>query len=128
MTSPALSRALMWLFVILAIAWLVVAVRAAQLGEIGVMGSGFLGTAALLGLATWIGIRGARLKARQQAAQARHSARMILVAELGKHDDTTLERIASSSGPAAEAALMILQGRHLGNPAGSPRHTSAEPR
>jgi hypothetical protein len=126
MTSPRLSRALMWLFVILAIAWVVVAVRAAQLGDTGVMASGFLGAAALLLLAAWIGIRGVRRTARQQAAQARHAASMILVAELGKHDDATLERIASSSGPAAEAALMILQGRHLGNPAGSPKHTALE--
>ncbi len=126
MTPPRLSRALMWLFVILAVAWLVVAVRAARVGDTAVMASGFLGTALLLGVAAWIGIRGARLKARQQAAQARHAASMILLAELGRHDDATLERIAASSGPAAEAALMILQGRHLGNPAGSPRHTSLE--
>lgn len=126
MDSPRLSRALMWLLVILATAWLVVAIRAAQLGDTGVMASGFLGTALLLMVAAWIGIRGARLSARHQAAQARHAATMILVAELGRHDDATLERIAASSGPAAEAALMILQGRHLGNPAGRPRHTSPE--
>ncbi|MFN2316876.1 MAG: hypothetical protein ABR551_13720 [Gemmatimonadales bacterium] len=124
MPNPRLSRALMWLFVILAIAWLVVAIRAARVGDSGVMASGFLGTALLLVVAAWIGIRGARLRARQQAAQARHAARMILMAELGRHDDATLERIASSSGPAAEAALMILQGRHLGNPAGSPKHSA----
>lgn len=119
-------RALMWLFVLLALAWLVVAIRAARLGETGVMASGFAGTTVLLFVAAWVGIRGARVKARQQAAQARHAARMILVAELGRHDDATLQRIAASSGPASEAALMILQGRHLGNPAGSRRHPPPE--
>lgn len=127
MPNPGLSRALMWLLVLLAIAWLVVAVRAARLGETGAMASGFLGATSLLMVAAWIGIQGARLKARQQAAQARHAARVLLLAELGRHDDPTLERIAAASGPAAEAALMILQGRHLGNPAGKPRHTSPEP-
>jgi hypothetical protein len=51
---------------------------------------------------------------------------MLLMAQLGEQDDVTLERIAGTGGSTADVARTILQGRHLGNPAGRPRHTSPE--
>jgi hypothetical protein len=51
---------------------------------------------------------------------------MLLLAQLGQQDDAALERIAASRGPAADAAVMILRGRHLGNPAGIPKRSPAE--
>lgn len=126
MPHPRLLRALMWLLVLLAAGWVVLAVRAARLGETREMATGFAGAAGLLLLAGWLGVQGARERRRSQDRQARQAARMLLMAELGKHDDATLDRIAASNGPAADAARMILQGRHLGNPAGSARHRPTE--
>lgn len=123
MASPRLLRSVMWLLVILATAWMILAVRAAQVGETGDMATAFIGAGLLLAVAGWLGLQGARDRQRVRDAEARHAARMLLVAELGRHDDETLERIARKGGPAADAARMILQGRHLGNPAGSPRHS-----
>lgn len=126
MPTAGLWRALMWLCVVLAGAWLVLAVRAGQLGDGRTLAVGLIGATGLLIVAVTIGLRAARRRAREQAAAAAHTASMLLVAELGRHDDATLERIAAGGGPAADAARMILQGRHLGNPAGGPRHSSSE--
>jgi hypothetical protein len=116
----------MWLLVFLAGAWLVLGIRAARLGMTREMATAFAGATGLLLLAGFLGVRGARTRRQAQEARARHAARLLLVAELGKHDDTTLERIARSGGPAADAAMMILQGRHMGNPAGGPKLRTPE--
>lgn len=114
-------RALMWLSVVLAAMGLVDWIRTVQGAPAAAARTGlglFLGG---LAMAAWFGIRGARQATESRALEARSTARLMLLAELGRHDDETLERIARSPGPAAEAARMLLQGRHLGNPAGGPR-------
>lgn len=119
-------RALMWLGVILAALGLWALFTTGRRGTAGDLRSAIGLVIGGVALAGWVGVRGARQHARARAAEAAQAARVLLVAELGRHDDATLQRIAASSGPAADAARMLLQGRHLGNPAGRPRPTALE--
>jgi len=119
-------RGLMWLAVALAAMGLVALLRTPRGGTGADLLPGLGLFAGGLVLAGWVGIRGARQTARDRAAEGRNAAQVMLVAELGRHDDATLERITRSSGPAADAARMILQGRHLGNPSGNLRHPPME--
>jgi hypothetical protein len=115
----------MWLLVGLSGFWLVQALRAGQADPAG-LARGLVMAGISLLLAGWLGVRAARHRAREHAAAGRTAARMLLLAQLGQQDDAALERIAASRGPAADAAVMILRGRHLGNPAGSPKRSSPE--
>lgn len=119
-------RAFMWLSVLLAAVGLVDWIRTMQGGPTADSRTGLGLFVGGLAMAAWFGIRGARQTTESQAAEARSTARLMLLAELGRHDDATLERIAKTPGPAAEAARMILQGRHLGNPAGHAPATRPE--
>ena len=127
-SSPArrLTRLAMWALVALATYWLVVTLRAAQAGETEGLASGLIWSGACIALAGWLGIRSASGRNRAQESAVAREAQMVLIAELGKQDDATLERMAGKPGPAGDAARTILQGRHLGNPAGSPRHSKPE--
>lgn len=115
----------MWLLVGLSGFWLVQGLRAGR-ADPGGLARGLVMGAISLGLAGWLGVRAARERARVNAAAAANAAHMLLLAQLGQQDDAALERIAASRGPAAEAAVMILRGRHLGNPAGVPKRSPAE--
>ncbi|MCL4865260.1 MAG: hypothetical protein KJZ47_05150 [Gemmatimonadales bacterium] len=123
-----LWRAAMWLLVGLATYWLVVTLRAVQAGERDGLASGLVWAGTCLALAGWIGIRNVRERTQAQESSTGSAAQMLLLAELGRQDDATLERMARAPGPASEAARMILQGRHLGNPGGTQRHPPPESR
>lgn len=120
------ARAAMWLLVVLATYWLYTALGAARAGSSGNVGVSLALSGLCLALAGWIGMRAARERLRVQEGKAAQAARMMLIAQLGRQDDATLERLSGGSGSSAEAARMILQGRHLGNPAGGPRPRSTE--
>jgi len=123
-----LWRTAMWLLVALATYWLVVTLRAVQAGEREGLASGLIWSGTCIALAGWIGIRSVRERTRAQESSTGSATHLLLLAELGRQDDATLERMASSPGAAGDAARMILQGRHLGNPGGSPRHNPPESR
>ncbi|MDZ4674119.1 MAG: hypothetical protein SGI84_06670, partial [Gemmatimonadota bacterium] len=98
---------------------------AAQQGESGMLGLSLALSGISLTVAGLIGVRAARQRLKNQAVSAAQAAQMMLIAQLGQQDDATLERLTRSGGASAESARMILQGRHLGNPAGRTRpHTS----
>lgn len=122
--SPA--RAAMWLLVAVATYGLYSAVRAAQAGQGEDVGLQLAVSGLCIALAGWIGMRTARERLRVQEKSAAQEAQMMVIAQLGQQDDATLERMARSGGATADAARMILQGRHLGNPAGRPRPDALE--
>jgi hypothetical protein len=77
--------------------------------ELGVL-SLLLFFAALL-LSLWCGIVARRRALADRERQMSGAVIVAIAAQLGRQDDATLERIAAGSGPAAEAARLILQGR-----------------
>ena len=126
--APRIERGAIWLLAVMAVSWAVWAGLAGSGETAGEVSRGTSLTLSVLcfGLAVMLGIRGAQRRARAHDAAARVAARMLMVAELGQQDDATLERMAGNPGAAGDAARTILQGRHLGNPAGTPRHSKPE--
>ena len=104
-------RAGMWLLFLLGMVNLIIAIRGLKRGAAsgGILGLGIF--FACVGLGGWLGLLGARKVRRSRDQQSRSDAILLLVSELGRHDDDTLNRIARQGGPAGEAALMVLQGR-----------------
>jgi hypothetical protein len=105
-------RAGMWLLFLVGLVNLIVAIRA--LSSERAAGSGTVGLIVFflcVALGGWLGLLGARRIRRARDRQSRTDAILLLVSELGRHDDDTLQRIVQQGGPAAEAAVMVLQGR-----------------
>lgn len=117
-----LLRTLTWLLMASGAYWFVVAVRASRPGSEGSALTGVILAGLSVTLACGLGVARARARRRTQDRSTSQATQMLLVAQLGRQDDATLERIARTGGPAGEAATMILQGRHLGNPAGRRSH------
>jgi len=102
----------MWLLFLIGMVNLVVAVRGVRQGSNGMAGA-FALLVFFLCIAggAWLGLLGGRILRRARDQQSRTDAILLLVSELGRQDDDTLNRIARQGGPAAEAARMVLQGR-----------------
>ena len=104
-------RGLMWLCFGVAALNLLGAIGQAHNGAGGAGATAlliFFCSIALAGLFGWM--RARRLNVGRDQ-QSRSDAILLLVAELGRHDDATLDRIARQGGPAGEAAGMVMQGR-----------------
>jgi hypothetical protein len=102
----------MWLLAIiglasLGVAWL--AARGLVPATLGLLGLS-VGVAAVL-LSGWFGVRARQQALKDQEIVARRSMIVLLMAQLGHQDDTTLATIERKGGPAGEAARMILDGR-----------------
>ncbi len=105
-------RLIMWLLVGAGLIGLFEAVRGSRTGAPSAVGLlGAIGFVASMTLAAWFGLKGIREGLSEREAQSRHTIQMMLIAELGKHDDDTLKNIAGKTGPASDAARLILQGR-----------------
>ncbi|MEO8030514.1 MAG: hypothetical protein ABI765_06680 [Gemmatimonadota bacterium] len=104
-------RAGMWLLFALGLLNLWVALQSARSGS----KSGGLTALAIFFLCIaaggWLGLLRARQFRRAREQQSRGDAILLLVTELKRHDEATLDRIARQGGPAGEAAVMVLQGR-----------------
>jgi len=61
--------------------------------------------------AVWFGIKTHKRALADREMESGRAMIVALVAQLGRQDDASLERIRSKGGPAGEAAGMILQGR-----------------
>ncbi len=61
--------------------------------------------------AVWLGLKSHRQALADRERNGRLSLIIAIASQLGKQDDETLRRIAGKSGPAAEAARMILTER-----------------
>lgn len=102
----------MWLLFLIGVLNLVVAVRAMRRNaESGAGITPLIVFFICVALGGWLGLLGARIMQRARDQQSRTDAILILVSELGRHDDDTLNRIARQGGPAGEAAVMVLQAR-----------------
>lgn len=104
-------RGVMWLCFGLALLSLLGAITGAHNRASGAGASAlliFFCLIALGGVAGWM--RARRLGAGRDQ-QSRSDAILLLVAELNRQNDETLERIARQGGPAGEAAQMVMQGR-----------------
>jgi hypothetical protein len=102
----------MWLLFLVGLLNLIVSIRGLRSERAA--GSGSVGLFIFflcVGLGGWLGLLGARRISRGRDQQSRTDAILLLVSELGRHDDDTLQRIARQGGPAGEAAVMVLQGR-----------------
>ena len=104
-------RAAMWLCFAVGLLNLWTAVRSARSGHASAGGTALVLFFVCLAAGAWFGWRRAVLIRAAQEQQSRGDAILLLVAELGRHEDTTLERIARQGGPAGEAAAMVIQGR-----------------
>ena len=105
-------RTIMWLVGLLGLGTLTIAVGGIQ-GWVS-RGVGLLAGIGFIGCALGVGLMG--LKAHRQALadrdmEGRRAMIVMLAAQLGKQDDTTLTLIAGQEGIAAEAAALILKGR-----------------
>jgi hypothetical protein len=78
------------------------------------MGSALLMFAGAALGAVWLGIKAHRRTLADRDRASGQAMIVLLAAQLGKQDDATLQRIAGKSGPAGEAARMILKGRRGG--------------
>ncbi|HKV75989.1 MAG TPA: hypothetical protein VJN95_15830 [Gemmatimonadales bacterium] len=102
----------MWLLFIVGLVNLAVAVRgllhgANNLGGVFALAVFFV----CIGGGAWLGFLGGRALRQARDQESRTDAILLLVSELGRQDDDTLNRIARQGGPAAEAARLVLQGR-----------------
>jgi len=104
-------RAAMWLCFAVGLLNLWTAVRSARSGRGSAGGTALLLFFVCLAAGAFFGWRRAQLIRGAQETQSRGDAILLLVAELGRHDDATLDRIARQGGPAGEAAAMVIQGR-----------------
>lgn len=77
---------------------------------------GFFGAC---GFAVWLGLRSHRQALADRERHGRLSLIITIAAQLGKQDDETLRKIAGKSGPAGEAARMILTERRQRQARGS---------
>ncbi len=104
-------RAGMWLLFALGLLNLWVALQTARSGS----KSGGLTALAIfffcIAAGGWLGLLRARQFRRTREQQSRGDAILLLVTELTRHDEATLDRIARQGGPAGEAALIVLEGR-----------------
>lgn len=69
--------------------------------------------------AVWLGLRSHRQALADRDRESRLTLIVTMAAQLGKQDDETLRRIAGKSGPAGEAARMILTERRQRQAKGS---------
>lgn len=76
---------------------------------LGAASLGFFFVALFLSL--WCGIAARRRALADRERQVTGAVIVAIAAQLGRQDDPTLERLARGSGPAAEAARLILLGR-----------------
>lgn len=70
--------------------------------------------------AIWLGLKSHRQALADRERAGRLSLIVTIAAQLGKQDDATLRRIAGKSGPAGEAARMILTERRQRQAGASP--------
>jgi hypothetical protein len=74
--------------------------------------------------AIWLGLKSHRQALADRERSGRLSLIVTIAAQLGKQDDATLRQIAGKSGPAGEAARMILTERRQRQGGASPITTS----
>lgn len=72
---------------------------------------GITGFFACILTALLFGLQARRISMEDRARNAAGSMLVMVAGMLNKEDDTTLERIAASGGPAGEAAVLLLQNR-----------------
>jgi hypothetical protein len=102
----------MWLLFMIGMVNLVVAMRGLRReggAQAGI--AGLLIFFICIAIGGWLGLLGARIMRQARDQQSRTDAILLLVSELGRHDEVTLNRIGRQGGPAGEAALLVLQGR-----------------
>ncbi len=114
MTSSAARsyRLGMWLFLGLGLVLLGLAILGARIAAARSMGLlALAGFVVCLGIAAMLALHSRRALVEQREHTARMSTLVIMAGILQRESDETLERIAASSGPAAEAATLLLSRR-----------------
>jgi hypothetical protein len=102
----------MWLFLGLGVALIAIAVsglRGLVEPQVGV--AAVTGFFPCLLLAVFFGLKSRRIAAEEREARSAGSMLVLIAGMLKQQDDATLERIAGTSGPAAEAAALLLENR-----------------
>jgi hypothetical protein len=108
-------RAMLWLFVLAAVACLYPAIQ-------GIRGlvpksTGFLGGVASVGclfLGAWYGLRGAKIRIAERQRKADAVALITLAAFLKDKSEEDLQKAIAKGGPAGEAAALVLERRRTG--------------
>lgn len=102
----------LWLFLGMAMVLLVLAILGARVAEARRMGLlALAGFVVCLGIAAALALASRRALLQQRERNARASSLVIMAGMLNRESNETLQRIAASNGPAAEAAAMLLARR-----------------